>query len=72
MKNKDAVMQWLGEWGAKDGYNNIKDSDEEFFQWIGTRVEWGRVEGNRLSQVFVHMAKQIESGLKADWQRQVS
>lgn len=56
---KEKVMQWLGKWGAEDGYD-IEKNDEEFVRWIGRKVEWGRVDGSRLSQVFVRLAKHIE------------
>ena len=56
---REKAMQWLGEWGAKDGYYNIVNSDEEFLKWIGAKVEWGKVEGNRFMELFVEMNRKI-------------
>ena len=56
---REKAMQWLGEWGAKDGYYNIENSDEEFLKWIGAKVEWGKVEGNRFMELFVEMNRKI-------------
>ena len=58
VKGQDSIANWLREWGAKEGYD--VDNDAEFLQWLGLKVEWGGIEGNRLIQAFVHMARQVK------------
>ena len=67
VKGQDRVANWLREWGVKEGYD--VDNDAEFLQWLGLKVEWGGIEGNRSIQAFVHMARQVKRvGDKEDQQ----
>jgi superfamily II DNA helicase RecQ len=51
------TMEWLREWSTKDGYNI--DDDTQCLTWLGLKVEWGGIEGNKFQQAFLHMARSI-------------
>jgi len=57
-KGHKETMQWLREWSAGDGYNI--DDDVQCFRWLGLKVEWGGIEGNKFHQAFLEMAKKTK------------
>ena len=58
MKGRPGTMDWLREWGHRDGYDI--DDDEGCLRWLGKKVEWGGIEANKLIQAFTYMAREVQ------------
>jgi hypothetical protein len=58
LKGLEETMEWLREWATQDGFNI--DDDIQCLKWLGKKVEWGGIEGNKFHQAFLGMAKRVE------------
>lgn len=58
LKGHDKTMEWLREWSREDRYDI--DDEEQCLRWLGVKVEWGGIEGNKLHQAFVRMAIEMD------------
>lgn len=53
------IMDRMCQQGVEDGFHDIDTNDEAFLGWVVSKVEWGKVEGTRLLELFMKFGQEI-------------
>ena len=69
-RDDDVDVDWIGYCDRKNDRSDVfstdergwskRGKDEEVNQWLGGRIEWGRLESNRMTREFYRVVMEIE------------